>query len=112
MKTRGSGKIPREDAILVQGVRTPAGDDTTSEPRGRNAPPGAPVIAFESRLSSSTKNGAPAKADGLCGEEEMQSLARMFSAGERSIKTFASTTYLLTSCIAKHSKTSNSLMSL
>jgi hypothetical protein len=31
MKTRGPGKIPREDAILVQGARNPAGDDTTSE---------------------------------------------------------------------------------
>ena len=43
MKTRGPGKIPREVAILVQGSRNPAGDDTTSEPRGRNAPTGAPV---------------------------------------------------------------------
>ena len=39
------GKIPREDAILVQGGRNPAGNDTTSEPRGRNAPTGAPVKA-------------------------------------------------------------------
>ena len=31
MKTRGPGKIPREDAVLVQGFRNPAGDDTTSE---------------------------------------------------------------------------------
>ena len=31
MKTCGSGKIPREDADLVQGARNPAGDDTTSE---------------------------------------------------------------------------------
>ena len=31
MKTRVSGKIPREDAPVVQGIRTPAGDDTTSE---------------------------------------------------------------------------------
>ena len=43
MKTRGPGKIPREDAILVQGSRNPAGGDTTSELWGRNAPPGAPV---------------------------------------------------------------------
>ena len=35
MKTRGPGKIPREDAILVQGSRNPAGDDTTSELRER-----------------------------------------------------------------------------
>ena len=39
-----SGKIPREDAALVQGIRTPAEDDTTSELCGRNATPGAPVI--------------------------------------------------------------------
>ena len=45
MKTCGPGKIPREDAILVQGGRNPAGDDTTSELRGRNAPTGAPVKA-------------------------------------------------------------------
>ena len=45
MKTCVSGKIPREDATLVQGIRTPAGDDTTSEPQGRNALPGAPVNA-------------------------------------------------------------------
>ena len=45
MKTCVSGKIPREDATLVQGIRTPAGDDTTSEPQGRNALPGAPVKA-------------------------------------------------------------------
>lgn len=30
---------------LVQGDRNPAGDDTTSELWGRNAPPGAPVTA-------------------------------------------------------------------
>ena len=40
-----SGKIPREGAVLVQGIRTPAEDDTTSEPYGRNAIPGAPVTA-------------------------------------------------------------------
>ena len=39
------GKIPREDAISVQGFRTPAGTDTTSEPHGGNAMPGAPVTA-------------------------------------------------------------------
>ena len=42
-KTRIPGKIPREDAILVQGVCNTAPDDTTSEPQGRNALPGAPV---------------------------------------------------------------------
>ena len=40
-----SGKIPREAAVLVQGIRTPAESDTTSEPYGRNAIPGAPVTA-------------------------------------------------------------------
>jgi len=44
-KTRGPGKIPREDATLVQGICTPAENDTTSEPRGRNALPGSPVKA-------------------------------------------------------------------
>ena len=39
------GKIPREDAALVKGTRTPAESDTTSEPRVGNVPPGAPVIA-------------------------------------------------------------------
>ena len=45
MKTCFSGKIPREVAVLVQGIRTPAGEDTTSEPQGRNALTGAPVKA-------------------------------------------------------------------
>ena len=40
-----SGKIPREAATLVQGIRTPAENDTTSEPHGRNAMPGSPVKA-------------------------------------------------------------------
>ena len=31
---------------MVEAFRTPAGWDTTSEPRGRNALPGAPVKAF------------------------------------------------------------------
>ena len=44
-KTCVPGKIPREDALVVQGIRTPAGDDTTSEPQGRNALPGTPVNA-------------------------------------------------------------------
>jgi len=44
-KTRGPGKIPREDATLVQGICTPAENDTTSEPQGRNALPGSPVKA-------------------------------------------------------------------
>ena len=44
MKTRADRKIPREGATLVQGIRTPADSDTTSEPQGRNALPGAPVI--------------------------------------------------------------------
>ena len=57
MKTRGPGKIPREDAILVQGVRNTAGDDTTSEPRGRNATPGAPVKASMSDGASRNQGG-------------------------------------------------------
>ena len=39
------GKIPREDAALVKGIRTPAVSVTTSEPRVGNVPPGAPVTA-------------------------------------------------------------------
>ena len=39
------GKIPREDAALVKGTRTPAASVTTSEPRVGNVPPGAPVTA-------------------------------------------------------------------
>ena len=57
MKTRGPGKIPREDAILVQGSRNPAGDDTTSEPQGRNALPGAPVKASMSDSASCNQGG-------------------------------------------------------
>ena len=45
MKTCFSGKIPREGAVLVQDIRNTAGKDTTSEPQGRNALPGAPVKA-------------------------------------------------------------------
>jgi hypothetical protein len=40
-----SGKIPREGATLVQGFCKTAVCDTTSEPWGRNALPGAPVKA-------------------------------------------------------------------
>ena len=50
------GKIPREDAALVKGIRTPAESDTTSEPRVGNVPPGAPVIAS---MSGSAKAGQP-----------------------------------------------------
>lgn len=39
------GKIPREEAALVKGFRIPAFCDTTSEPWGRNVPPGTPVKA-------------------------------------------------------------------
>ena len=46
MKTRLSGKILREKRIMVKAFCTPAGWDTTSEPQGRNALPGAPVKAF------------------------------------------------------------------
>ena len=45
MKTCGPGKIPREDAILVQGICNTAEDDTTSEPQIGNGLPGAPVRA-------------------------------------------------------------------
>ena len=48
MKTRVPGKIPREDAILVQGFRTPAHADTTSEQPTGNGWTGAPVTAPES----------------------------------------------------------------
>ena len=57
MKTRGPGKIPREDAILVQGFRTPAGEDTTSEPQVRNALPGAPVTVPMSDGASRNQGG-------------------------------------------------------
>ena len=40
MRTR---KDSQRGAHLVQELRNPAGDDTTSELRGRNAPTGAPV---------------------------------------------------------------------
>ena len=39
------GKILREGAALVKGIRTPAVSVTTSEPRVGNVPPGAPVTA-------------------------------------------------------------------
>lgn len=45
MKTRPPGKIPREKAPVVQGFRTPARMDTTSEPQAGNDLPGAPVNA-------------------------------------------------------------------
>ena len=40
-----AGKIPREDATLVQGIRNPAVTDTTSEPQIGNSLPGTPVKA-------------------------------------------------------------------
>jgi len=43
MKTRLPGKIPRERYIWCKYLVTLPGKDTTSELRGRNAPPGAPV---------------------------------------------------------------------
>ena len=58
-KTRFSGKIPREDAALVQGICTPAGEDTTSEPQGRNALPGAPVKASMSGSESGATRVEP-----------------------------------------------------
>ena len=57
MKTCDPGKIPREDAVLVQGSRNPAGDDTTSELRGRNAPTGAPVTVPMSDGASRNQGG-------------------------------------------------------
>ena len=39
------GKILREGAALVKGIRIPAVSVTTSEPRVGNVPPGAPVTA-------------------------------------------------------------------
>ena len=50
------GKIPREDAALVKGTRTPAVSVTTSEPRVGNVPPGAPVTAS---MSGSAKAKQP-----------------------------------------------------
>ena len=44
-KTCVPGKILKRGCRLVQGSRNPAGDDTTSEPQGRNALTGAPVKA-------------------------------------------------------------------
>ena len=44
-KTRLRSKIPREDATLVQGIRTPAAVDTTSELTVGNGCSGAPVTA-------------------------------------------------------------------
>ena len=43
-KTCIPGKIPREDTILVRGVRNTAPDDTTSELPVGNGRTGAPVI--------------------------------------------------------------------
>ena len=57
MKTRADRKIPREGATLVQGIRTPADSDTTSEPQGRNALPGAPVKASMSDGESRNQGG-------------------------------------------------------
>ena len=50
------GKILREGAALVKGIRTPAVSVTTSEPRVGNVPPGAPVTAS---MSGSAKAGQP-----------------------------------------------------
>ena len=54
-KTYASGKIPREDAALVKGARTPAEGVTTSEPQVGNVLPGAPVIAS---MSGTAERGA------------------------------------------------------
>ena len=42
---------------MVQGGCTPAGDDTTSEPQGRNALTGAPVKASMSGSYQSNQGG-------------------------------------------------------
>jgi hypothetical protein len=47
-KTCIPGKILREVTPVVKGDRSPAPDDTTSEPRSGNALPGSPVIAIMS----------------------------------------------------------------
>ena len=52
-------------------IRKPA--DTTSEPLTGNGQTGAPVKALRVVKNPGFPNGAPAKADGLCGEEEMPS---------------------------------------
>ena len=57
MKTCGPGKIPRERFVRCKNLVSPAGDDTTFEPRGRNAPPGAPVIASMSGFPSGKQPG-------------------------------------------------------
>ena len=57
MKTRPPGKIPREKAPVVQGFRTPARMDTTSEPQAGNDLPGAPVNAPMSGGASALQPG-------------------------------------------------------
>ena len=42
---------------MLQGLRIPAADDTTSEPQGRNALPGAPVKASMSDGASRNQGG-------------------------------------------------------
>ena len=56
-KTSVSGKIPREEFILVQEFRTPAENDTTSEPWVGNGPPGTPVKASMSDSASCNQGG-------------------------------------------------------
>ena len=56
-KTCLAGKIHQRGAHLVQALRTPAGEDTTSEPWGRNAPPGSPVIASMSDGENRNQGG-------------------------------------------------------
>lgn len=45
MKICVYGKIPREEAPVLQGFRTPAASATTSELQAGNGLPGAPVTA-------------------------------------------------------------------
>ena len=57
MKTCLPGKILRERYIWCKYFVTLPGKDTTSELRGRNAPPGAPVKASMSGFARSNQGG-------------------------------------------------------
>ena len=52
-----SGKIPREEATLVQGFCNTAACDTTSEPPGGNTGTGTPVKASMSDGESRNQGG-------------------------------------------------------
>ena len=57
MKTHIPGKNPREEAPVLQGFRSPAGNVTTSEPLAGNGPPGAPVIVPMSGFGFQSNQG-------------------------------------------------------